>query len=177
MKTHDRRKDPVLCPAGGHLVILISKHMSADIMAPPSITDVGGCGCKVWLKIKGIPGNMSISGKAYRISVASGTCISGKGHGTFSVSGTVQEMEVVEDPQRIKPFDLAVASLLPVDPPEIHTFFLSRMMKIFEIGFHKFRTCRIAYYRVLIFIIHTHGLCHVLIHFFPALYTVCRMYI
>ena len=146
-------------------------------MAPPAVTDVGSGRCKVGLEVKGIPGDMGISGKTYRISVASGTCISGKSHRTFSVSGAVQEMEVVEDPQRIKPFDLAVASLLPVDPPEIHTFFLSRMMKIFEIGFHKFRTCRIAYYRVLIFIIHTHGLCHVFIHFFPALYAVCRMYI
>ena len=64
--------------------------------------------------------------------MASGTCISGEGHGTLPVSRVVQIVIVVQHPQRIQPFDLADASGLPVDPPEVYAFFFGRVEDVPE---------------------------------------------
>ena len=120
---------------------------------------------------------MCISRKSNRISMASRTCIARECHWTLAASFIIEIMKMIKNPQRIQSFDLAVAALLPVNPPEIHTFSLSRMMKILKICLHKFRACRITYNRVLIFIIHAHFLCHINIHLFAALHTIRWMHI
>ena len=76
METHDRRKYAQLIPAAFQLIIPIAKVMAANVMAPPAITNIGGCRSKVRLKIQSFPGNKAIAGKADRISVGARACIS-----------------------------------------------------------------------------------------------------
>ena len=84
---------------------------------------------------------------------------------------------MIKDPQRIQTFYLTVSSLLPVDPPEVHTFFFTGVMKIFEVRFHKLRISRITAHGILCLIIHAHGFCHLHIHFLMSPHTISRMHI
>ena len=101
VKTHNRRKNTILRPTGCHFIIFVTQHMSANIMAPPAISNIGSCIGKIRLKIERLPGNHCIPGKSNRISVTSRTCISGKRHRTFSISFAVKKMKMIENPERI----------------------------------------------------------------------------
>ena len=48
-------------------------------------------------------------------------------------------MIVVERPKRVKALDFCVLLLLPIDPPEIHTFFFVGTVENVEVGVNKFR--------------------------------------
>ena len=109
--------------------------------------------------------------------MASRPCIPGEGHRPFPVPSAVKEMEMVHDPQRIQPFHLTAASLLPVNPPEIHSLFLSGMMKIGKICLHKFRAGRVAVDRIFFFGIHPQMGGDSFIHFLMGPDPVGRMYI
>lgn len=61
VQTVDRRKDAELIPARFHLIVLVSQHMTADIMTPPSITDVGCRAGKIGLEIQRFPGNQRVT--------------------------------------------------------------------------------------------------------------------
>ena len=52
MKPHDRRIDAKLYPSYRHFIILISQHMTTDIMAPPTISYIRSRKCKIGLKIR-----------------------------------------------------------------------------------------------------------------------------
>ena len=55
----------------------------------------------------------------------------------MSVPAVVQEVLVVQQPQRVYAGQCAVASLLPVNPPEIHPHLLIGMVQILKICIHK----------------------------------------
>ena len=71
--------------------------------------------------------------------MAPGACISGECHRTLPVSCVVQIVIVVQHPQRIEPFNLADASGLPVDPPEVYAFFFGRVEDVPEACIEKIR--------------------------------------
>ena len=61
-------------------------------------------------------------------------CIRDRGEGALAVPAAVQEVVVVQDPKGIQPLHLAQASLLPVDPPEVHALLLQGMVEVLEIS-------------------------------------------
>lgn len=113
--------------------------MATDVMTPPGVTRIGGGIGKVGLEVKALPGTNGISGKTKGISVRAKTCIPGKDQGALIVS-VVEKMIVVQGPQGIQTGDRGAVSLLPVQPPEINTIFLQRMMHVIEIGPDKVQT-------------------------------------
>ena len=139
----------VLHPSGHQLVVPDTHHMAADIMAPPSVADIAGRVGEVGLELEALPGNHCISGESHRVSVASHAGIAGEGHGTVSFPFAVQEMVMVQHPQRIQSRNLRDGSLLPVQPPEVHAFLLQRMMQILQVDFHEFGIRRVKLYRNL----------------------------
>ena len=75
VKSHNGRECTKLGPAGHHLIIFIAHHMTADIVAPPAIADIG-CGfCKIRLKIQRLPGGHRITGKSDGITMAARSCV------------------------------------------------------------------------------------------------------
>ena len=68
-------ENTVLKPAQIQFIILITLHMSANIMAPPSITSVGSCIGEIGLEIQAFPGTDGITGETQRIPVAAKPCI------------------------------------------------------------------------------------------------------
>ena len=175
MQAHDGGEYSELQPSAGHLVILFSQHMSADIVAPESIADIGGGRRKIRLKIQGIPGYQSITGKAYGIPVAARTRISGKDHGTFFVPSVIQIMIVIEHPQRIHSLYTADPAGLPVNPPEVHAHLFLRMGEIFKIGPEKIGGCRVEIHRLSAFRINSHIPGHGFVDLFAGSYAICGM--
>ena len=175
METHHRGEHSQLYPASCHLVIFIASHMASDIMAPHAVADIGSCRGKVRLEVQRFPGDDGVSGKSDGISVAARSCVSGKGHGTFSPSFVVQIMVMVQHPERIQAFYLADPSGLPVQPPEVHALVFHGMVNMFKAGFQELGICRVKVYRLLLFPVCSHFLCHCSVLFFMGPYSVCRM--
>ena len=175
VQTHNRRIHSKLRPARYQFIILTTHHMPADIMAPPSITDICRIHCKIRLKIQRLPGDNRIPGKPNRIAVTSRPGITRKRHRPLPALCIIQKMIMIQYPKRIKPLYLTVRSLLPVNPPEVHTFLFPWMMQISKIILNKLRVSQITVHRIFIGIIHTHGLRHIHIHFLVRLHTLCRM--
>ena len=69
MQTVNWGKYAKLYPAKCQLIVTIAKHMSADIVTPPAISNIGSCAGKIRLEIQGLPGYDTITGEAYWISV------------------------------------------------------------------------------------------------------------
>jgi hypothetical protein len=61
---------------------------------------------------------------------------------TLSLATRVEEVVVVQDPQRIQPFLLGERTLLPVHPPKVHAFILVGVMQELEIGFEELLASR-----------------------------------
>ena len=139
MQPHDGAELAKLNPADIQLVISCAELVPADVMAPPCIPDIGGIGGKVRLKVKALPADYGIAGKSERIAVRADLGKAGKNEGSFAGGGKVERMIVVERPERVKPLDFCVLLLLPIDPPEIHTFFFVGTVENVEVGIHKFR--------------------------------------
>ncbi len=158
VETVDGREHPELYPAQNQHIVPGSAHVSADVMAPPAVADVGGGAGKVRLKVQGRPGSHRISGKTDGIAVRAVAGIPGKGHGTLSVPAAVQEVDVIEHPQRIQSGDLGSLSLLPVDPPEVHSLFLHGVKDAGEVGFYKLRIRHVKFDGFLCFLVHPHHL-------------------
>ena len=175
VETHHRRKYSKLKPASCHLIILDPHHMTADIMAPHAVSDIRGSRCEIRLESQRGPGHDSISRKSHRITVASRSCVSGKGHWPFSVPSAVQVMIVVQHPEGIQSFYLAESSGLPVQPPEIDSLLFHRMENMLKACFQEFWICRIKVYRLFLLPIDSHFFCHCPVLFLMGPDTVCRM--
>ena len=131
-----------LQPADKHLIIPIAAHMAADIMAPPGIADIGRHGGELGLELQRLPGHKGIAGEADGITLAAGAGIAGEEHGTLAVAGNIQNVQMIQHPQRIQPFPLililsglvglvdpaVIGTLLPIHPPEVHTVLLIGMV-------------------------------------------------
>ncbi|MNP65913.1 hypothetical protein D3C76_1615470 [compost metagenome] len=75
--------------------------MAPDIMAPPTISHVGGVGCEVWLEIQRLPSDNGISREAHRITMAAKTCITGKSNLPVASPAAIQIVIMVQHPKRI----------------------------------------------------------------------------
>ncbi len=73
VQAHDRREDTILHPPAAELIVLHALHMSADIVAPHAIADVGRGRREIRLEIKRLPRHDRIARKTDRITVASGS--------------------------------------------------------------------------------------------------------
>ena len=177
VKAINRREYTKLYPSCHQFIITHTHHMSANIVAPPSITDVTGCAGKIRLEVQAVPGNNSVTGKSHRIPMTSHTGISGKCQRSAAFPAAVQIMIMIQHPKRIKPRNFCHSTLLPVQPPEVYTFLFQRMMKILQINLHKMRIRRIKLYRNLAFRVNSHLLCHTFVWLFICTDTICRMYI
>ena len=173
----DGRKYAQLIPAPLQLVVLIAVHVPADVMAPPAVADVGRRAGEIGLEPQGFPGDHRVSGKAHGISVGARPRVTGEGHRPLSVPGIVQEMEMVQHPERIQPLHFGDAALLPVDPPEIHAPLFIGMMDVFKIGgkeggIRDFKGDRLFFGNIL-----SQLLRHGLIHFLKSAHAVRRMHV
>ena len=61
VQTVDRREHAELIPSSLQLIILVAVHMTADIMTPPAVTDVGSRTGKIGLELQRFPGDHRIS--------------------------------------------------------------------------------------------------------------------
>ena len=107
--------------------------------------------------------------------MAAQSAVTGQNNAPFSVSLQVQQMVVVQHPERVQSLYSAVLSLLPVNPPEVHSDFLIGMVQVFKISLQKFNAGHIKVNRVLMFHIDAQFLCHFLISILKGHYSVCRM--
>ena len=156
MEPVDGRKDAQLYPADGQVVIPHATHVSADIVAPPSISDVGGIRSKIGLEGQAVPGDHCISGKSHRIAVAAGSCIAGECQPPRAGAPAVQIMIMVEHPERIQAFDLRGIPLLPVNPPEVYAFLLHGMKYRLEICLQELGIRHVKLHRVSAFRVNSH---------------------
>ena len=175
VEPHNRRKHAKLRPPRLHFVILIASHMASDVVAPPAITDIRGIRSKIRLKFERVPCCDRIAGKSHRIPVASRSRIPRKRHWPLSVSPAVQKMVMVQHPQRIQSGNSAVPPLLPVNPPEIHSHFFIRMMKVLKIRFEKIRIRNIKAHRIFMLPVYSQIFSHILIHLFISLNPIRRV--
>ncbi|KAF3935567.1 hypothetical protein ABW19_dt0203093 [Dactylella cylindrospora] len=106
-------------------------------MTPPTIANIRGGSGEFRLELKGFPGSNSVTGKSDGISVAAGTSITRKDQWVLSNFCVVQEMKVIEQPQRIHAFHLGVRTLLPVNPPKVASYFLQWPMHNVKEGVKK----------------------------------------
>ena len=73
METVDGAKDTELYPSCVKLIVFDTHHMTADIMAPPGVSDIGCCNSKIGLIIQRGPCDKGIAGEAERITLTSDT--------------------------------------------------------------------------------------------------------
>ena len=95
VQTIDRREYAVLHPARRQVVVTVSVKMAADIMAPPSVTDVGGSGSKLRLIIQRFPCYDCITRESNRITLTARTAVAREEHGAFSVALNIQNMQMI----------------------------------------------------------------------------------
>ena len=135
VQPQDGGKYTELEPAQIELVIFRIAHVvTADIVGPMGIADVGSGVSKIGLEIQSVPGDSCITAEAQRIPVGPDACIPGKDQRTLAVFGQIQGVVVVADPQRVQSRPFAPGTLLPVDPPEIHAVRLVGLVQDPEIG-------------------------------------------
>ena len=175
MQAHNGRKHAVLHPAGGQFVFPVAVAVAADIVAPPSVSHVGGRSGKPRLVIQRLPRNKGASGETDGIAMTAQTGKAREVHGTFSVFAVVQIVVVVQHPKRVVPGHAGIGPLLPVQPPEIHAHLLIGMVQILEIGVHKLPVGYVKGDGQLTFRIHAHGLCHVGVHLLMGAHAVSRV--
>jgi hypothetical protein len=55
MQSQDRTKAAKLQPSRTQLIVFSAEHMTADIMTPPTVSDIASGSSKFWLESKRIP--------------------------------------------------------------------------------------------------------------------------
>ena len=177
VQAHNGGENAELHPAHRQLFVPVTVHMAADVMAPPAIPCVACVGREVGLKVQGFPGDDGVPGKAHGIPVASQAGIAGKGQPPLSVFFAVQEMVMVEHPQRIQPGNPGFPALLPVHPPKIHPLLFHGMVQAGKIRFQEIRIRPVKFNGFPGFGIPAQGLCHGRILLFKRTHPFRRMYV
>jgi hypothetical protein len=77
-------------------------------------------------------------GEADRVPLRSRTSITREGDRTLVIPSRVEEVVVVQHPERVDPWYRRVFPLLPIQPPEVHALILERMMEELEVRFEEF---------------------------------------
>ena len=131
-------------------------HVTADVVAPPAIADVGRRGGKVRLEGEAFPVDEAIARKAYGIAMAAGATVAGKGQRRVAPAGRVQVAGVVQHEQRVYARHAAAALLLPVDPPEVHALALEIVQHHRLKGFPVLRAPRVVGQRLAAFRLDAH---------------------
>ena len=134
MQAQDRREHAELDPAGDQLVVLDAEEVPADVVAPPAVAGVG-CRCgELGLEVQRLPGDDRVAREADGVAVAADAGIARERQGAAAVARGVEEVEVVEQPQRVEPRQLGHLALLPVQPPEVDALVLERVVQLLEVG-------------------------------------------
>src|SRR4029079_7549262 len=89
-----------LHPAGGELVVAVALEVAADVVAPPAVAGVGRGRGEVRLEVPRLPGDVRVPGEADRVAVAADAGVARERQRPATVPARVEEMEVVEQPQR-----------------------------------------------------------------------------
>ncbi len=176
MKAHYRWKNTKLNPSEIQLIVLFAEAVTAYVMAPPCITDIG-CGWgKVRLKIKRSPPLVSISRKAERIAVRACARKPWKYERTpLAVSCNIHWMIVVECPKRVKSRNVGLVALLPVNPPKVNAHVLKRLVDYLEICLDIFFVGYVKLVLLFILWVVTHKSCKLIITVLKRAYSGCRM--
>src|SRR5689334_19119911 len=102
-------------------------------MAPPAVADVGGRRREFGLERQGRPRDDRVPREPDCVSVTARAGVAGEGHAGSAVAGRVEVMEVVQQPERVDPWQVRTATLLPVDPPEVHALGLEWVVQRLEV--------------------------------------------
>ena len=119
VQPEDRAEDAKLNPADEQLPVLDAAHVAADVVAPPTIGDVGRRSRHVGLEGQRRPGDDRITGKADGVAVVAQPAPAREDERPLALAGQVVEVQVIEPPQRVQPGHARVRALLPVHPPEV----------------------------------------------------------
>ena len=166
MKAHNRAEFAELYPADIKLIVPGAELMTADVMTPPCIADIG-CVCgKIRLEIKTLPADYGIARKAERIAVRADLGKAGKNQRPLVFCGKVKRVVMVKSPKGIKTFNFGFPFLLPVYPPEVNAVFFIRLMQKAEIALNKLRVGDIKGDTLFCFRINAHEARKVLILIF-----------
>ena len=163
MKAHNRAEFTELYPADIKLIVPGAELMTADVMTPPCIADIG-CVCgEIRLEIKALPADYCIARKAERIAVRADLGKAGKYERPLVFCGKVKRVVMVKSPKGIKTFNFGFPFLLPVYPPEVNAVIFIRLMQKAEIALNEFRVGDIKRNTLFCFRINTHEARKVLI--------------
>lgn len=112
---------------------LVPKHVSTDIMTPLTVSDITGRSSEFGLERQTVPGNDRITREANRVTMTSGTGISRECESPIALAARIDEMVVVEHPERVDAGHFGIRALLPVEPPEIDAFIFERVVQFLEV--------------------------------------------
>ena len=84
-------------------------------------------------------------------------------------------MVVIQSPERVKALDFGLTTLLPVDPPEIHTFLFIGVVEALEIGLNEFWICNVKFNRIAGSRVDPHCLGHRFVTILKAAHAACGM--
>ena len=166
MKAHNRAEFAELYPADIKLIVPGAELMTADVMTPPCIADIGCVRGKIRLEIKTLPADYGIARKAERIAVRADLGKAGKNQRPLVFCGKVKRVVMVKSPKGIKTFNFGFPFLLPVYPPEVNAVFFIRLMQKAEIALNKLRVGDIKGDTLFCFRINAHEARKVLILIF-----------
>jgi hypothetical protein len=139
VQAQDRREQAELHPAGGELVVAHAEDVAADVVAPPAVADVRRRGGELGLEVQRRPRDVRVAREPDRVAVAAGPRVARERERPPAVAPGVEEVEVVEHPQRVDPVDARVGALLPVEPPEVDALLLERVVHNLEVGAQELR--------------------------------------
>ena len=130
VQAQNRTKYAKLHPTRIQFRILHTKHVAANVMTPPAITDIGSRCCKVRLERQRFPVDPCIAGKSQSDNGDCPIHPSAKNkRSRCAVTRQIVMVQVIEPPERIEAGQTAKLALLPVDPPEIDTMRFLWMMQ------------------------------------------------
>ncbi|OIQ88931.1 hypothetical protein GALL_291620 [mine drainage metagenome] len=95
------RERAELEPPGRELVVLGPEEVPADVVAPPAVADVARRRGEQRLERERRPRDHGVAGEPDGIAVAARARVPREGQGPTAVAGAVEEVEVVEHPQRV----------------------------------------------------------------------------
>ena len=151
--------------------------MPTQVMTPIAVQHVGSCRIEIGLEIKWFPWNHSITREPYLITMISQSSPAVVKHRTcLPTLLHIAEKCIVNPPGITQILHLWVEhSLLPVQPPEVHSVFFHRSQNILEHILHELLIWIYPRDRLLCSRVYTHVLSHLRIFLFISSHSVCRM--
>ena len=133
----DGGEPPELRPSSHELVIAGPEDVPTDVVAPPSVTDIGGGGRELGLEVQSFPGDDGIARETNGVAVRPGSRVTREGQRAATAiragASRVDVVNVVEHPQWVQSGYRAGLSLLPVHPPQIDSLVLHGMKDVIDV--------------------------------------------